>query len=46
MESMSSHLGGFFIPILIIAAALAFVLAVKFIASRYKKIPPNRVGVF
>jgi flotillin len=46
MESMSSHLGGFFIPILNIAAALAFVLAVKFIASRYKKIPPNRVGVF
>lgn len=46
MESVPLHLGGFFIPVLIIAATLAFVLAVKFIASRYKKIPPNRVGVF
>jgi flotillin len=42
----TSHLGGFFLPALVIAVAIAFVLAVRFIASRYKKIPPNRVGVF
>jgi flotillin len=46
MESVTSRLGGFFLPILFIAVALAFVFAVRFIASRYKKIPPNRVGVF
>ncbi len=46
MGSVVSRFGGFFLPVLIIAVALAFVLAVRFIASRYKKIPPNRVGVF
>src|SRR5215467_6992857 len=46
MERVLSNLGGFVLPILIIAVALAFVLAVRFISSRYKKIPPNRVGVF
>src|SRR3954462_659937 len=46
MESALSRLGGFLLPVLTIAVALAFVLAVRFIASRYKKIPPNRVGVF
>jgi flotillin len=46
METFTSHLGGFLLPALVIAVALAFVLAVRFIASRYKKIPPNRVGVF
>ena len=46
MENFTSRLGGFLLPALVIAVALAFVLAVRFIASRYKKIPPNRVGVF
>jgi flotillin len=46
MNNMTSQMGGFILPVLVIAVALAFVLAVRFIASRYKKIPPNKVGVF
>jgi flotillin len=42
-----SHLfGGFVIPVVVIILAIGFLLAVRFIASRYKKIPPTRAGIF
>ncbi|MGH7454331.1 MAG: flotillin family protein, partial [bacterium] len=31
---------------MILLVALAFILTLRFIASRYKKIPPNAVGIF
>jgi flotillin len=34
------------IPFMIILLALAFILVMRVIASRYKKIPPNAVGIF
>ena len=34
------------IPIMIILLALAFLIVLRVIASRYKKIPPNAVGIF
>ena len=34
------------IPLMIILLALAFVIVIRVIASRYKKIPPNAVGIF
>jgi flotillin len=46
MPSTFAPGGGLFVPLLIVAVAIAFVLAVRFISSRYKKIPPNAVGVF
>jgi len=33
-------------PALIVVVTIAFVVAVRFIASRYKKVPPNMVGIF
>lgn len=46
MDSILSSVKSGFLPILIIVIAIAFLYAVKFIASRYKKVPPNAVGVF
>ena len=34
------------IPFMIIFLALAFIIVLRVIASRYKKIPPNAVGIF
>src|SRR5512135_2206964 len=34
------------VPLMIILLALAFVIVIRVIASRYKKIPPNAVGIF
>jgi flotillin len=34
------------IPFMIILLALAFLIVLRVIASRYKKIPPNAVGIF
>ena len=39
-------MGSLTIPLMIILLALAFVLVMRVIASRYKKIPPNAVGIF
>ncbi len=39
-------IGGLTIPFVFIMIVLAFLLVMKFIASRYKKIPPGRVGIF
>lgn len=43
---MLKFLGGSIIPIMVVLLAVAFVLTIKFIASRYKKIPPGRIGIF
>ena len=34
------------LPLLIVMIAVAFVIVVRVMASRYKKIPPNSVGIF
>src|SRR5437867_247305 len=34
------------VPLMIILLALAFIIVMRVIASRYKKIPPNAVGIF
>lgn len=39
-------IGNLLIPILIVVAALTLVLTLKFIANRYKKVAPNRAGIF
>lgn len=39
-------IGELTIPFMIILLALAFVIVIRVIASRYKKIPPNAVGIF
>src|SRR5207247_6172926 len=33
-------------PVLIVMIAVAFVIVVRVMASRYKKVPPNAVGIF
>ena len=38
--------GDLTIPIIMIMLVLAFLLVMKFISSRYKKIPPGKAGVF
>ncbi len=34
------------IPVLILLVVLAFIIVIRVMASRYKKIPPNQVGIF
>jgi flotillin len=34
------------VPLMIILLALAFIIVIRVMASRYKKIPPNAVGIF
>ena len=34
------------IPVLVILVVLAFIIVIRVMASRYKKIPPNQVGIF
>lgn len=34
------------VPAVVVMLAIAFLLAIRYIASRYKKIPPGRVGIF
>jgi len=38
--------GGWIVPAIVVALAIAFLLTIRFAASRYKKIPPGKVGVF
>lgn len=42
----TSIFGGLLVPIVIVMLGVAFVLSIKYIASRYKKIQPGRVGIF
>jgi uncharacterized membrane protein YqiK len=46
VDTFTNWLGGLAIPFMILLVALAFILTLRFIASRYKKIPPNAVGIF
>lgn len=39
-------MGNLMVPLMIILLALAFIIVMRVIASRYKKIPPNAVGIF
>jgi flotillin len=43
---LGGTLGKLFLPAMIILIAVAFIIVVKVMASRYKKIPPNRIGIF
>ena len=44
--SLTGFFGKFFLPAMILLIAIAFVVVVRVMASRYKKIPPNEVGIF
>ncbi len=44
--SLTGFFGKFFLPAMILMIAIAFVVVVRVMASRYKKIPPNEVGIF
>lgn len=46
MQELNRYLGGFVIPVVVIVLALGFLLTVRFIASRYKKVPPTKAGIF
>ncbi|HOW60383.1 MAG TPA: SPFH domain-containing protein [Candidatus Moranbacteria bacterium] len=46
MEILSSIVSKAFVPGMILLVVVGIILALKYIASRYKKIPPNAVGVF
>ncbi|MCX6904337.1 MAG: SPFH domain-containing protein [Verrucomicrobia bacterium] len=46
LADISDTLGKLFLPGMIILIAIAFIVVVKVMASRYKKIPPNAVGIF
>ncbi len=46
MEGIVSTIVGWVIPILILVVALSFLYGLKVAVSRYKKIPPGRVGIF
>ena len=46
VDLLSRLMGGMVVPVMIILTAIAFLLVVRFVATRYKKIPPNRVGIF
>jgi len=41
-----SVLGKLLIPVLIVAIVLAFIFIMMAVASRYKRIPPNAIGIF
>jgi flotillin len=45
-EAVGSLLGGLFVPGLMLVLAVTFVLAIRYVISRYKKVPPGRVGIF
>jgi flotillin len=42
----SGAMGAFIIPLMILMVAIAFLIVIWMMASRYKKIPPNSVGIF
>ena len=46
MQELSRYFGGLVIPVVVIVLAVAFLLTVRFIASRYKKVPPTKAGIF
>jgi flotillin len=46
LADIGESLSRLFLPAMIILIAVAFILVVKAMASRYKKIPPNALGIF
>ena len=46
MQDLGHYTNSYLIPIIILVVAVCFLLAFKFIASRYKKFPPNVAGIF
>ncbi len=42
----AGFLGSTLLPGMILLIALAFIIVIRVMASRYKKIPPNEVGIF
>lgn len=46
LAQLSGAVRAVLIPAMIVLAAVAFIIVVRVIASRYKKIPPNAVGIF
>lgn len=44
--SLGQWMGSYFIPGMILLVAIAFVIVVRVMASRWKKIAPNQVGIF
>jgi flotillin len=46
METIGNFIGSIMIPFLIILLFVAILVAARVVASRYKKIPPNAVGIF
>jgi flotillin len=44
--SIGQWLGKFFVPFMILLLVVAFLVVVRVMATRYKKIPPNQVGIF
>jgi len=46
LAQISHSLGSLFLPAMIIMIAVAFIIVVRVMATRYKKIPPNVVGIF
>jgi flotillin len=46
LGEISLSVGNLFVPIMIVLIPIAFLLVIRFLASRYKKIPPNMVGIF
>ncbi len=43
---LGSSIRVLFIPALIVMIAVAFIIVLKVMATRYKRIPPNRIGIF
>src|SRR5262245_22527306 len=46
LAELADLIKGWSIPFLIVMVAVAFVIIFRAMASRYKKIPPNSVGIF
>lgn len=46
IAQMQHNIGSLFLPAMIVMIAVAFIIVVRVMASRYKKIPPNMVGIF
>jgi flotillin len=45
-RSLGDKLGALLLPVLIVMGAVAFIIVVRVMATRWKKIPPNAVGIF
>jgi flotillin len=46
MQQLIQMVVGGIVPILIVALGISFLVAIKVVATRFKKIPPGQVGIF